>query len=168
MHDTRHGRSSELNHGRRPWWLNLVGENYEDDWQDSHRVGSRIFRICFHRDTRIGRPSSHHSAWPPLLVLLSRGHGLQFHKLWGVRGDGIRPKCRMLWQYPCRRRRSLGHASCSAKTTLLTEMGYPSTQRPTAGITRRLRRRMVLASVLLRHHKLSPPSRCLNNGVSTT
>jgi hypothetical protein len=30
--------------------LKLSGENYEDDSQDNHRVGSRIFRTCFHRD----------------------------------------------------------------------------------------------------------------------
>src|SRR5882757_1532948 len=124
MHDTRRGRSSELDHGRRPWRLNLVGESYEDDWQDCHRVGCRIFRVSFHGNARIGRQwgTSHRTAWPPLRVLYSSRHRLQFHKLCGVRGDGFRPKCLMLWQYPCRRSRSLEH-SCPA---ILEEHSCPA------------------------------------------
>jgi hypothetical protein len=51
--------------------LKLIGASYEDDYPDNYGVGSRVLRICFHRDTKLGRYSvtSHYTAWPLLPVI---------------------------------------------------------------------------------------------------
>ena len=87
-------RQTDLDHDRHPCrWLKLIGASYEDDSQDSHRIGNRIVRICFHRDARIGPTPAAATILP---VILSRRDGLQLHKLCTVRGDGFRPVRRML------------------------------------------------------------------------